>query len=118
ILFHLLSGYRLEPYIEIGGGYSTFGGINDALRGSGYSVAGWNAHGGIGLDYFIQDNFSISGLLSGELMFLTRPGVSATALLTPEEVSTIGQARERALEANGSSVGTGFSIVAGPSVHF
>ncbi len=119
ILLHLLTGYRVEPYVQLGGGYSAFAGIDDALgAGSGYRVSGWNVHGGIGLDYFVEDNISIGALLSGQLMFLSRPGTSATALLTPQKVDTVGQARDRLLEADGSSIGTGFSIVAGPGLHF
>lgn len=112
VLLHLLSGYQIEPYVQLGAGYQAFGGLGE------YSIHGWNVHAGIGLDYFMTDDVSIGGLLSGSLTFMTRPGRSATALLTPEEVETTGQARDRLLEADGSSIGSGFSLVVGPSLHF
>ncbi len=118
LLLHLLTGYRIEPYLQLGAGYSAFAGVDDALSGGGFGISGWNLHAGVGLDYFVSDHVSIGGLLAGQLMFLTRPGTSAISLLTPEEVDTVGQARDRLLEADESSVGTGFSLVLGPGLHF
>jgi hypothetical protein len=118
IFLHLLSGYDIEPYVVLGGGYSTFGEVNDAMQRGGYSVSGANLHAGVGLDIFVSEDVSIGGQLSGSLTFLARPGVSAQDLLTPEEVETVGQARARLLEADGSSIGTGYALVLGPSFHF
>jgi hypothetical protein len=112
VLLHLLTGYQIEPYVQLGAGYQAFGGLGD------YSISGWNAHGGVGLDVFLNDDVAIGGLLSGSLSFMTRPGRSASDLLTPEEVETTGELRTRLLEADGSSVGTGVALMVGPSVHF
>ncbi len=118
LFLHLLSGYDIEPYVVLGGGYSAFGEVNDAMQRTGYSVTGANLHAGIGLDIFLNEDVSIGGQLTGSLTFLARPGVSARDLLTPEEVETVGQARARLLEADGSSVGTGYALLLGPSFHF
>ncbi len=118
LFLHLLSGYDIEPYVVLGGGYSTFGEVGDAMQRGGYSVSGANLHAGVGLDIFLNEDVSIGGQLSGSLTFLARPGVSARDLLTPEEVETVGEARARLLEADGSSIGTGYALVLGPSFHF
>ncbi|HVJ20555.1 MAG TPA: hypothetical protein VM686_34315 [Polyangiaceae bacterium] len=112
VLLHLLTGYRIEPYIQLGAGYQAFGGLGD------YSIHGWNAHAGVGLDVFLNDDVSIGGLLTGNLSFMTRPGRSASDLLTPQEVETTGELRDRLLEADGSSAGAGLALMVGPSFHF
>jgi len=38
--------------------------------------------------------------------------------MQPEQVETVGEARARALQGNGSSIGTAYSIVVGPALHF
>lgn len=77
-----------------------------------------NARLGVGLDYFVSDNVSIGALLSGAAYFMTRPGVSTTDLLQPERIETLGEARARLLEADGSSAGLSFALAIGPAVHF
>jgi hypothetical protein len=120
LVFHLLSGYALEPYIMLAAGYSELAGIEDAVPGlaGAYAVRGYNARLGIGLDWFVSDNVSLGVLASAEALFLTRPGVSAFELMQPEQVETVGQARARLLEGDGSSIGTAFTISAGPGIHF
>ncbi len=112
VLLHLLTGYQIEPYVQLGAGYQAFGGLRD------YSIHGWNVHGGVGLDVFFGDDVAIGGLLVGNLNFMTRPGRSASDLLTPEEVETTGELRQRLLEADGSSAGAGLALMVGPSFHF
>ena len=84
VYLHLLTGYQIEPYVQLGAGYQAFGGLGH------YDIHGWNAHAGVGLDVFFGDDVSVGGLLSGNLAFMTRPGQSATDLLTPQEVETTG----------------------------
>jgi len=120
LAFHLFSGSKVEPYLLLGAGYSSLNGIEDAVPGveGAYRVRGVNARGGIGLDYYATNTFSIGALATAELLFLTRPGVSAFGLMQPEQVETVGEARARALEGDGSSVGAAYSIVIGPGLHF
>ena len=118
--FHLLSGFRIEPYLVLGGGYTSLNGIDDDVPGvdGATRVRGFNARGGIGVDYYPSDTVSIGLLGTAELLFLTRPGVSALGLMKPEQVETVGDAKDRALEGSGTSVGTAYSIVLGPGLHF
>jgi hypothetical protein len=120
LLFHLLSGHRVEPHILLGFGYSAFGDFGDAWPGGGDDdrIRGMNARVGFGVDYFFTNQISVGALVSGSVYFLTRPGVSAQKLLTPAKVETLQQARERVMEADGSSVGGGFALTIGPALHF
>jgi hypothetical protein len=112
VYLHLLTGYQIEPYVQLGAGYQAFGGLGA------YSIHGWNVHGGVGLDVFLSDDVALGGLLVGNLSFMTRPGRSASDLLTPQEVETTGELRQRLLEADGSSAGAGLALMVGPSMHF
>lgn len=115
---HIDAGPDLDPYLVLGGGYTAIGGLHPRGLNAEVDVRGYNAHGGLGLDYFVADNWAIGILALGQVLFVTRPGVSTADLLTQQEVETIGEARARALEADGSSVGTALSVLVGPSMHF
>jgi hypothetical protein len=84
--FHLFSGVDVDPYLLLGAGYSSLDGVENAVPGAqgAYRVRGYNARGGIGVDYY------------------------------PTEALSIG-ALGRALQGNGSSIGTAYSIVVGPA---
>jgi hypothetical protein len=116
--FRFIPNPKLEPYLLLGGGYSVFTGFDAAKLDGRFKVRGPNARIGLGLDYYASDRVSIGALVLGEALFLTRPGVSAGDLLTPERVETLGEARARVLEADGTSVGTAFSVSIGPGFHF
>jgi hypothetical protein len=109
----------LEPYVLVGGGYSTFGGMDDVVDGlgRGLDVNGANARGGIGFDYYLTRRFSLRVEGVGDMLFLTRPGVPARDLATPKEIGTLDEAQERLLEADGSSAGLAFGVGAGVGVH-
>ena len=109
----------LEPYVLLGGGYSTFGGMDDMVDGlgRGLDVNGANARGGLGLDYYVTPRLSFRLEGTGDLLFLTRPGVPARDLATPKEIGTLDEAQQRLLEADGSSAGLAFGIGAGVGVH-
>lgn len=111
---------RLEPHIVLGAGYSRFGGLDDAIRGvgQGLDIDGANLRLGLGLDYFVTRNWSIGARVAGEVLFLSRSGVPLRDLASPQQVSTIGEAKSRLLEGEGSSAGTSFALTIGPGVHF
>jgi len=111
---------RVEPYFVMAGGYSRFGGLGDAIQGvgQGLDIDGANLRLGFGLDYFLNQNISIGARIAGEALFLSRPGVPLRQLATPEQVNTLGEARARLLEGEGSSAGTSFAVTAGPGLHF
>ncbi len=110
----------LEPYVLIGGGYTTFGGMDDMVDGlgRGLDVNGANARGGVGFDYYVTRRLSLRVEGTGDVLFLTRPGVPARDLAHPKEIGTLDEAQERLLEADGSSAGLSFGVGAGVGVHF
>jgi len=110
----------LEPYVLLGGGYSTFGGMGDVVDGmsSGLDMNGANVRGGLGFDYYLSPDLSLRLEGTSDILFLARPGVSARDLAEPKEVGTLNEAEERLLEADGSSAGLAFGVGAGIGVHF
>jgi hypothetical protein len=103
---------RVEPYFVLGGGYSAFGGLDDAVEGlgAGLDVDGVNLRGGVGCDVRLTRWLTLGARGTGELLFLGRPGMPVRELATPKEVDTLGETRARLLEADGASMGTAWSI--------
>lgn len=110
----------LEPYVLLGAGYSTFGGMGDVVDGlgSGLDLNGANLRGGLGFDYYLTSDVSLRLEGMSDVLFLGRPGVSARELAEPKEVGTLNEAEERLLEADGSSAGIAVGVNAGLGVHF
>ena len=115
---HVGAGSDFDPYLMLGAGYTAIGGLHPRGLDAQIHVRGYNTHLGLGFDYYVANNVAFGVLALGQVLFVTRPGVDARDLLTPKEVETLGEAKARALEADGSSVGTALSIIAGPSLHF
>lgn len=111
---------RLEPFLVLDGGYSVFGGLGDAVQGlgRGLDIDGANLRAGLGVAYYASSTFSMEARATGEVMFLARRGVSVRDLATPDNVSTLGEAKARALQADGSSVGSAVVFSVGPALHF
>jgi hypothetical protein len=107
---------RVEPYLILSGGYSKLNGT--MAGGKSFEVSGPNARAAFGIDYFASELVSLGVLFSGELLFLTKPGVSASDLLESKQVSTIEEARAQVDQVDGTSVGSAFSLLIGPSLHF
>lgn len=111
---------RVEPHGAVAAGYASFGGFGSAVRGlsSGLDVHGWDGRLDGGVDYWVTHALSVGVDLSGGLLAIVRPGISARDLATPQEVGTINEAKARVLEANGSSVGWMFEATLDLGVHF
>src|SRR5262249_50794843 len=111
---------RLEPYLTLASGYTTFGGFGDAVSGlkNGLNVNGFNARLGFGVDYFISRYVSLGGNLTGELLILTRPGVPVRDITSIPQTRTLDEGAARFLEANGSSYGTALALTGGIKAHF
>jgi len=111
---------RIEPYFQLAAGYSVFGGLGDAFSGlgRGLDVDGANARMALGLDYFVVPAVAIGVRGTFEFLFLARRGESVRDLATAQSVNTIGEARSRLLESDGSNIGTALGITVGPSLHF
>jgi hypothetical protein len=110
----------LEPYVLLGGGYCTFGGMGDVVGGlgDGLDVNGANLRGGLGFDYYLTPELSLRFEGVSDLLFLARPGVAARDLAEPKEIGTLNEAEERLLEADGSSAGITLGVTTGLGVHF
>lgn len=110
----VVPGWIVEPYALFGGGYSTLGGLDDAVAGlgRGLDVDGANLHAAVGADVRLHPMLVAGLRIEGHLLFLSREGITLRDLATPEEVGTIDEARRRVLEADGSSVGAGLGILA------
>jgi hypothetical protein len=110
----------LEPYVLVGAGYSTFGGMGDVVdgMGSGLDVNGVNLRGGLGFDYYLTREVSLRLEGSSDILFLARPGVAARDLAEPKKIGTLDEAEQRMLEADGSSAGLAFGVTVGLGFHF
>ena len=111
---------RVEPHFLFGGGYSTFGGLDNAIDGvrAGLDIDGANLRAGLGLDWFATPELSIGARGTAEALFLSRRAVPIRDLARPQEVGTLSEARARILEAEGSTAGAAYTLVVGPGLHF
>jgi hypothetical protein len=116
----------LEPYFTFGGGYASLGAfdsdnVGGDLNQAGVDVTGYDIRGGFGMDYYFSDAFSLGANLTGELLFLTRPGASLSDLQAAGSGSAGGGSAELATEvytADGSSIGSGVTLTAVAGLHF
>lgn len=126
--FHVPIGI-IEPYFTFGGGYAMLSSLgktdtSDSLSLDEVSIRGWNARTGFGVDVYVTPVASVGANLTGELLGLTRPGVSAADLqraASPETPATQEQAAEtaeRIYEADGSSFGGAVTLTAVVGLHF
>jgi hypothetical protein len=99
----------IEPYLTLSGGYASMGAFSAQNIGGptagDVSITGYNIRAGGGLDIYVTPVFSIGGSLTGEVLGLTRPGVTA---------ATAGNL----YAASGSSVGFGLTGTAVLGLHF
>ena len=110
---------RLEPHIALAGGYAQSSNFGRALSNlNGVDVHGLDLRLGAGLDFWLTHYLSLGGEADFGVLAVTRPGVSLQDLATAEQVSTINQAKQRVLEASGSSVGTVLALTADVGLHF
>jgi hypothetical protein len=111
---------RVEPYMILAAGYTTFGGFGQAVRGarSGLNVNGFNARAGFGVDYYFTRTISVGGLASAEVLGLSRPGVPLREVTALPASQTLDTAATRFLLANGSTWGTSIGVSGGLKLHF
>ena len=101
----------LDLHFELGGGYVAMGSIGGALTAQADAVDINGPYGRIGggLDFFIGDIFHLGPFVSWEFMGLSRPGVDPTQI-DPSCEQDAAQARECALEQEGTGFGSAISI--------
>jgi hypothetical protein len=109
-----------EPFLLLGGGYSTFGSSGDLIRGlqRGLNIDGINLSSGVGVDYYMSPLVSVRLRGTVDVLFLSREGVPVRELAMPQRVGTLNEAEARILEADGSSAGLAVEIAAGAALHF
>ena len=111
---------RVEPYVTLAGGYTTLGGLNDAISGlsQGLDVNGFNGRLGFGVDYFLSKYISLGADFTGEVLVLTRPGIPVREMAAIPSTQGLDQAAVRFLEANGASYGSALALTGGLKAHF
>ncbi len=112
---------RFEPYFTFSGGYATVGSLasNNIVNSDDVDISGWDLRGGAGLDIYLSKMFTVGATVTGEVLFLTRPGVDPAAFTNANAQASNDEASVQAVyEADGSSVGaaTTASFVVG--LHF
>ena len=112
----------VEPYFTFGGGYASIGSFSSdnvgaGLNSSDVSITGYNIRGGFGLDLYLSNSFSSGANLTGEMLFLSRPGVDPSKLKASSS-STAAQAQADLYAADGTSIGAAVSITGVAGLHF
>ncbi|WP_050436249.1 hypothetical protein [Chondromyces crocatus] len=112
---------RLDPHIDLGFGYAGLGSVTGAISGveDAVSIRGFYGRIGGGLDIYLTRVLSIGANVSGELMGLTRPGLSAAQVerLQSGSGGDPQQVRADVLAADGSSLGSALAITAVIGLH-
>jgi len=112
---------NLEPYLTLSGGYASLGAFSAQNVGGpaagDVSITGYNIRGGGGLDLYVTPVFSIGASITGEVLGLTRPGVTVSKLGSNNMVGPGGTSTNIYL-LDGSSVGFGFTGTLVLGLHF
>jgi hypothetical protein len=116
---------RIEPYIDLGAGYTALGSFKDATSlkqvTDAISIRGLDARAGGGLDFFVTPVFSIGAAVSWEFLALTRPGVDPTQITQIKanpDLSDLQKKQADLLALEGSSYGSAFSAMGMLGLHF
>ena len=115
---------NLEPYFTFGGGYASMGSFDSGnlggkLNSDDVDVTGFNLRAGFGFDYYLSPVFSLGANLTGDVLFLTRPGVDPSKLqASGGTTGSAGQAASQVYAADGSSIGAGGTLTAVAGLHF
>jgi hypothetical protein len=112
--FHIPLG-RLEPYFTLGAGYASLGSFDKANSGfNPKSAHGFNVRGGVGVDYYLTNTFSIGGNLAGDVLFLSRKA----SLALPINPDPDAMRANAVYAADGSGIGAAATLSAVFGLHF
>lgn len=118
---HLPLG-RLDPHVDLGFGYVGLGSFESAVSGAADAIAIRGIYGRIsgGLDVYLTPMFSIGGSVSWELLGLTRPGLSPSAIerIKSDPAGNPQQTKADLLATEGTSVGSALALTAVAGLHF
>jgi hypothetical protein len=120
--FHVPIG-KLDPHLEIGGGYATLDAIRDARTGeaSPLAVHGFYARASAGLDYYLTPHVSLGGRASFDLLGLDRAALDAASIEKLKESPSLdaaGRSAADALAAAEKSYGASFAATLVVGIHF
>lgn len=112
----------IEPYFTLGGGYASLGSfdtnnLTGDLNGANVHVRGFDVRGGVGVDLYLSNLFSVGANLTGEVLALTRPSVDPQKLKLSGSTNS-QQAATEVYAADGSSIGSGVTLTAVAGLHF
>ncbi|MGC4070747.1 MAG: hypothetical protein QM784_39955 [Polyangiaceae bacterium] len=83
-------------------------------------ITGWNVRGGFGIDVYVTNVVTIGGNLTGDVLFLTRPGVDPSKLTSTSGTTNqdaVAKARD-VYAADGLSIGAAMTATAVVGLHF
>ena len=90
----------LEPYFNAGGGYAALASLDGSTWGGDTSIRGGYARLGFGLDYYLTPSFSLGGLVTGEVLFVSRAGLKSLS-----DAGNMSPDAQNVARKDGSSVG-------------
>jgi hypothetical protein len=119
---HLPFG-RVEPHLEIGAGYAAMANAGGLVKGStdAISVAGGYGRVSGGVDAYLMPLLSVGILVSGDMLALTRPALSAAqinAIKNDPKVTDVQRAAADGLATQGSTLGAAAGVTAVLGLHF
>lgn len=111
---------RIEPYFTLGAGYASLGAFSGSdlaasLKAQSVHGKGLDARGGVGVDVYLTNTFSVGANLSGEVLFLGRSGTAAPFRGATNQDE---QNAEAVFSAHGSGIGAGATLSAVLGLHF
>jgi hypothetical protein len=114
---------KLDPHVDLGGGYVTFAGIDDAHThaDSPLALRGFYLRVGSGLDYYLLPLLSLGLNASFDLLGLTRPALAKGALdklKASPGLSDADRAAADKLAAEESSFGAAVVLTGTAGLHF
>jgi len=110
---------RVEPYALLSGGYASVGAltVHDGVDRGDVDIRGWNLRAGGGADVYLSKAFTLGGRVTGDALFLTRPGVEPAALAGVAP-GTDAARLEAVYGKDGSSIGAALTVSAVVGLHF
>ena len=113
----------VEPYLSLGAGYAYLGSMDTSGWGADdVEISGWNARAGFGLNIYVTNVLTIGANVTGEALFLKRPGVNLSSATSSggsgSTAEQLDEASRKLAQADGTGVGGALtaSFVAG--LHF
>jgi len=106
---------RIEPYATLSAGYASLGGYDAGKLGfTPEGARGLDVRGGVGVDFYLTNTFSVGANLTGDFLFLSRK--ASTPVLAG--ASAEQQSAAAVFAKDGSGIGAGGTLSAVLGLHF